>query len=271
MPCRRRGSIVGPAPLTFIATSAHDAAMHSHDRHPHLAAPVIASTALLFLATMNQSPSAQRPTRTDGEHTRARILQAAGRLIARNGFAKTTSKAIAAEAGVDLASINYHFGGREGLHQAVMVEAHRRIVDLGDLQQLAQQPISAPEKLRQIITWLVTATTRPPDPENWQITVLSNEFLNPSSEFLGLLSEAIPEKAAQLLHVLSDITGIPLDDPNLLPCAVSVVAPCFVLALSHRKLPGPIQHVSKMPTDALVEHLYRFSMAGLREVSKPRD
>lgn len=260
-----------PAPLTFIATCPHDAAMHSHDQHPPLIAPVIASPTLLFLATMNQPTSAQRPTRTDGEHTRARILDAAGRLIARNGFAKTTSKAIAAEAGADLASINYHFGGREGLYQAVMVEAHRRIVDLGDLQQLVQQPISAPEKLRQIITWLVRTTTQPPDPQNWQITVLSNEFLNPSSGFPGLLAQVIPEKAAQVLRVLSDITHIPLDDPRLLPCVVSVVAPCFVLALSHRNFPGPIKQVSQMPTDALVEHLYRFSMAGLQGVSEPRE
>ena len=49
-----------------------------------------------------------RAGRSDGDLTKSKILDAAGRLIAQDGFAKTTSKAIAKLAEVDLAAINYH-------------------------------------------------------------------------------------------------------------------------------------------------------------------
>ncbi len=64
---------------------------------------------------MNKTP---RALRTDGEATYNRILETAGKLFATSGFAETSSKAIAAKAEVDLASINYHFGSRSGLYQA---------------------------------------------------------------------------------------------------------------------------------------------------------
>jgi TetR/AcrR family transcriptional regulator, regulator of cefoperazone and chloramphenicol sensitivity len=61
-----------------------------------------------------------RSLRADGEATRAKILESAGRLFAAQGYAEATSKEIAADADVDLASINYHFGSRSGLYLTVL-------------------------------------------------------------------------------------------------------------------------------------------------------
>ena len=52
---------------------------------------------------------------------------------------------------MDLASINYHFGSRSGLYQAVLAEAHRRLMDVADLQRLAQSRLAATDKLRAVI------------------------------------------------------------------------------------------------------------------------
>ncbi|MCZ6689495.1 MAG: TetR family transcriptional regulator [Planctomycetota bacterium] len=51
--------------------------------------------------------------------TRERILAAAERLAAEHGFAGTSLRSITADAGVNLASVNYHFGSKEGLIQEV--------------------------------------------------------------------------------------------------------------------------------------------------------
>ena len=100
-----------------------------------------------------------RASRTDGEATRARILQAAGELFGSQGFAETTSKAVAAHAGVDLASINYHFGSRSGLYQATLIEAHRRLFTVDALSQLVHAPLPASERLRILMTQLVSQAT----------------------------------------------------------------------------------------------------------------
>jgi AcrR family transcriptional regulator len=52
--------------------------------------------------------------------TKDRILNAAERLFARDGFEATSLRAITAEAKVNLAAVNYHFQSKEALVQAVI-------------------------------------------------------------------------------------------------------------------------------------------------------
>ncbi len=53
--------------------------------------------------------------------TKQRILDAAERLFAAGGFHCTSLRAITQEAQVNLAAVNYHFGGKEGLLEAIVV------------------------------------------------------------------------------------------------------------------------------------------------------
>src|SRR5690606_41988824 len=48
-----------------------------------------------------------------------RILDTAEVLFAQKGFAETSLRAITSKAGVNLAAVNYHFGSKEALIQAV--------------------------------------------------------------------------------------------------------------------------------------------------------
>ncbi|MEY1661769.1 TetR/AcrR family transcriptional regulator [Isoalcanivorax beigongshangi] len=48
-----------------------------------------------------------------------RILDTAEELFAQKGFAETSLRAITSRAGVNLAAVNYHFGSKEALIQAV--------------------------------------------------------------------------------------------------------------------------------------------------------
>ena len=54
--------------------------------------------------------------------TRARILDAAERLFALKGHEATSLREITAEAQVNLASVHYHFGSKDGLVQAVCIQ-----------------------------------------------------------------------------------------------------------------------------------------------------
>lgn len=56
-----------------------------------------------------------------------RILEAAVRLLGRNGIAATSLKAIAAEAGVSQALIIHHFGSKDGLRRACDAHVNRLI------------------------------------------------------------------------------------------------------------------------------------------------
>ena len=52
--------------------------------------------------------------------TQARILDAAEALFMEHGFEATSLRLITAAAGVNLAAVNYHFGSKEELFQAVL-------------------------------------------------------------------------------------------------------------------------------------------------------
>ena len=52
--------------------------------------------------------------------TKDRILDAAESLFMEHGFEATSLRAITAAAGVNLAAVNYHFGSKEELFQAVL-------------------------------------------------------------------------------------------------------------------------------------------------------
>jgi AcrR family transcriptional regulator len=53
--------------------------------------------------------------------TKDRILNAAERLFSTHGFAATSLRAITTEAGVNLGAVNYHFGSKDELIEAVFV------------------------------------------------------------------------------------------------------------------------------------------------------
>lgn len=211
---------------------------------------------------MSKSP---RSIRADGEATRARILEAAGELIAANGYAHTTSKAIAARAEVDMASINYHYGSRSGLYQAVLTEGHRRFISMMDLQELAGADTTPAEKLERLFVHLVERAT---EDKSWNIRVLARELLAPSSHLDVLLQREVLPKLLVVKRLLSEITGIPVEDPALVRCLVSVAAPCAMLLVIGPSVPGPLHDVLQMPPATLSRHLHTFAIAGLEAVSR---
>ena len=76
-----------------------------------------------------------------GEDTRERLLNAAEQLFAEQGIAVTTLRALTRAAGVNLAAVHYHFGGKEGLLDAV-VERRAIVMNrerLRDLDQLIRR------------------------------------------------------------------------------------------------------------------------------------
>lgn len=82
--------------------------------------------------------------------TRTRILDAAEELFMQHGFEATSMRLLTAKAGVNLAAVNYHFGSKLALIEAVF----RRRLDpmnlarIAELDQLeAQSRAAAPEEI----------------------------------------------------------------------------------------------------------------------------
>ncbi len=94
--------------------------------------------------------------------TKDRILDAAERLFAENGFAQTSLRDITAEAGVNLAAVNYHFQSKDHLIGAVF---ERRIGPLNQerlamLDQLEKEAAGGPLPVEGVIRALMEPVLR---------------------------------------------------------------------------------------------------------------
>jgi len=200
-----------------------------------------------------------RTSRPDGDITRQHILEIAGRTFAERGYADTTSKEICARAGTNMAAVNYHFGGKDGLYGAVLVEVHQRLLRLESLAAIAQGPGSARDKLARLIGYVVAGMTD----RRWHTRVYARELLAPSPLFETMMAGEVRPKLAILKGILSEVTGIPPHDPALARCFLTVFAPCVMLLVANpAALSQVVPHVRRNRA-ALAEHFKTYALAGL--------
>lgn len=77
-----------------------------------------------------------------GQQNKQRIVDAAREHFMRDGYEKATVRRIAAEAGVDVAMVYYHFGNKEGLFNASVLDTPQH-----PLHQLANLLDEGPDEI----------------------------------------------------------------------------------------------------------------------------
>lgn len=126
-----------------------------------------------------------------------RILDAAEQLFAEKGFAETSLRLITSKAGVNLAAVNYHFGSKKALIQAVFV----RFLD----------PFV--QSMEQALNRRVNGDARPPSVEEL-LDMLVRQALqvkprsgNDLSIFMRLLGLAFSQSQGHLRKYLGEVYG----------------------------------------------------------------
>lgn len=203
-----------------------------------------------------------RANREDGDATKARIIEAAGRLIAEHGYAETTSKDICEMAQTNIAAVNYHFGSRDGLYAAVLTTVHNYILNLDFLMELVESDLSPRAKLE---TFIETITRF--DKSCWQLRLWAKEVVAPSELWLKLIHEQ-SFKADLMLKMLSQYTGIPVGEQELNFCLLSLMSPIMVLLVTgNHKKDTNLPRLQCGP-EALAAHLKAFYFAGAEKIIK---
>ena len=202
--------------------------------------------------------------------TKTRILDGAEQLFAREGFHNTSLRTLTSLASVNLASVNYHFGSKESLLQAVI---ERRLLPLNRIRE---------EKIEKVLTDAKKIAS-PPDAE-----ALLRAFIEPTLEFrnsspgardfISLIGRSLTEPdetirncfmdlALPILQVLFEALHQAL--PQLSPAILMTRLQFIMGTMSHvmcmsspsvfnnPELPQPLDD------NALVEQLIKYVLAGL--------
>ncbi|MBQ8173375.1 MAG: TetR/AcrR family transcriptional regulator [Mailhella sp.] len=177
--------------------------------------------------------SRKKHSREDGEVTRRHILETAVRLFAEHGYADTTSKMICREAGVNIAAVNYHFGSRDDLYRAVLDDVHEHIVNVRAMEEIMNFNGTAREKLGMVLDAYIANIY---NSQSWHSRIWAHELIAPSA--LGGLAflEGTLSKELLISQLCSEITGIPMDDPALHSCVITVMAPYLLMLCVQRDM-----------------------------------
>lgn len=197
--------------------------------------------------------------------TRQRIIEAAGRIFAESGFHKATVRGICGRAGVNVALVAYHFGGKEGLYREVLAHALRESLSRFPPGTTDHQG-PPEERLHAFVRGQLERITGI-DRRTWGERLLRREFYETSPAMEDLVLEAIKPMAEHLDETVGELLGRPPDDETVTHCCLSIVGQCLhhYLAAPTIGVLYPNLRYDKESVDSLAEHITRFSLGGIKE------
>lgn len=201
--------------------------------------------------------------------TKGKILDAAEALFADRGFHRTSLREITASAGVNLASVNYHFGSKDQLIQAIFARRLGPINEarLAALDRLEKQPVSAPVPLEQLVESFVGPALRlchQWDQVGPVSRLLGNVMNQPDArlkrQFVDQFRVVIERYSTALSRALPNLSAEEIHWRFLF--MAGLMAHTILWTHDMPALPG----VPSLGTDieATIEHLIGFTCAGLR-------
>lgn len=209
-------------------------------------------------------------TPPDEKSVKEKIIDTAGDVFGRMGYKAATIREICRAAGVNVASINYYFGGKKELYQTVVTDLISRTFERYPVLGQGDGQASPEDRLRCFIHGTMQRLLSPGGlsgyPGKGQLVV--RELAEPSSFMDPMVEQFIRPTAAVLGSIISDLLGSNAGIKEITHCQISVIGQCF-----HYATARPI--VSRIVTmdlsdegiiDELTDHITRFSLAGIESV-----
>lgn len=156
--------------------------------------------------------SDSRKMRTDGAEARERLLHAALRLFAEQGFAKTSTRSIAQAAGINIASIKYYFGDKAGLYRAAFTEPLGSAKD--DIPFYDQAHFTLQQSLEGFFRTFLEPL-KSGDLVQSCVRLHFREMLEPTGVWAGEVDNGIKPAHAALARVLCRHLGAPAADEEI--------------------------------------------------------
>lgn len=204
--------------------------------------------------------------------TRQRILEAAGPIFAEKGFEAATVRHICQAAGVNLASINYHFGDKQRLYLETVRLAHGLRMQRVPSPELPAE-LPAPQKLRRFIHAMLARMLQPQELD-WSARLLIREMIQPTIACGPIVEDFVRPQFNQLLQIIDQLVpkSTPLHRRHQL--AFSIVGQCL-----HYRVAGHFvtllldsrQRTEHFDLASLAQHITDFSLAALGGLASASD
>jgi TetR/AcrR family transcriptional regulator, regulator of cefoperazone and chloramphenicol sensitivity len=222
----------------------------------------------MFRATVSSVVTKTHPFLRDQE-TRQRLLEAAARLFAEDGFKNVTVRDICQAVGANVAAVNYYFRDKLGLYtEVVRLIADRMRSTKQDAMDAGEGRPPQEQLRRYIQTFLHRLLSG--NEESWMDKLIGRELAEPTPALDLIIEHGIKPNAVRLGGLMSQLLGCSAEDERVWQCACCIQAQCLFFRSSEpvfaRLAPG--FKFTPEVIDRLAEHIAEFSLAGIRAIAQ---
>ena len=142
------------------------------------------------------------------KETKEKLLQTATELFSKRGIEGVSTRDLAKASGVNLCSINYYFGTKQKLYEAILENVVEKIVSLVTDRQISlqNQGLSALEEIKtfagNLLDLLCSDTI-----SSIQAELLIKEIINPTAAYDKLYLQVIEPLHKRLTSLVMQLTG----------------------------------------------------------------
>lgn len=201
--------------------------------------------------------------------TKERLLAAACSIFSEKGYRDTTVAEICEAADANIAAVNYHFGDKESLYDAVWRYAFGVAVAAYPLDWNLPDNPSVEDAIYSYASAILHRIFS--DGERGYFAKLLHYEMAAPTLALDRISEEVLIPQHQFLdQLIKDSLGEDIDDRELLICKHSIIGQCAFFNFS-RPLRERVLGKVNMTEDEMnraARHIARFSLGGLKELKR---
>lgn len=193
-----------------------------------------------------------------------RILEAAGETFAERGFRGSTVRKICERARVNVAAINYYFGGKEKLYAEVLRHWHDFAMQKYPLLLGVSEEAAAEMQLRAFIRSLLFRLLDKGKPA-WFGKLMVREMTEPTRAFERLVKEIVRSRDKILASIIQKIIGGPISEEKIRLCCASIIGQCLYYYNARSVIPQLYHQDISDPDEIekIADHIMQFSLMGL--------
>lgn len=199
--------------------------------------------------------------------TRDLLLETAGQVFAAVGFEGASGRDICERAGANPAAINYYFGGIEALHEAVVEEAHTRLVCLYPVLELVSSAGTAEYRLTRLFQMLLETALEVGGGSAWPIKVLMREALGRSDHLDALRQTDLVPKLRGIRSLIAEFMDLPEDHSAATDACLAYLSVSVMLHMADHEAIDRAFPLFQRGSSMISTHFTEFMLGGIRQLS----
>ena len=199
---------------------------------------------------------------------RERILEAAGEIFADCGLRGATVRKICERARVNVAAINYYFGGKEKLYSEVLRHWHDFAIQKYPPLLGVGEDAPVEEQLRAFIRSFLFRLLDKGKPA-WFGKLMAREMAEPTGAFDRMVHDVMRPLNKLLGSIVQKIVGDSVKEREILQCCTSIIGQCAYYYNSRYMTQLLGQDVSSPEEiERIANHIMYFSLKGLEHYTE---